>query len=171
MRLLRHTSASFVPPAGAAPWSLRHHVRPSDSRMLNGSSTWAARDSQRVPMWRASNERRGIAAQAFLALTPSLRHTLPPAASMGSPPNPYPSAPEPQGASAPGHDRALIWRSCRSRGTAPSTSPPPQPTCSCGRHSRRSGPCTPCRPGSMSSTRWRRRGPRRRRREASRASR
>jgi len=71
----------------------------------------------------------------------------------------------------PGHDRALIWRSCRSRGTAPSTSPPPQPTCSCGRHSRRSGPCTPCRPGSMSSTRWRRRGPRRRRREASRASR
>ena len=62
-------------------------------------------------------------------------------------------------------------RARRSRGTAPSTSRPPRWTYPCAWRSRSPGLCRSYPPGSKSSTRWRRRGPRRTRRGAWRASR
>ena len=64
-----------------------------------------------------------------------------------------------------------LTRGCRSRGTARATSRTPQRPCPCGPHSRQSGPCRSCQPGSTSSTHSRRLRPRPTRPGASRASR
>lgn len=63
--------------------------------------------------------------------------------------------------------RVRLFRPCRhSRGTVPSTSPPPEPSSSYGWRSPRPGPCRSYRPGSTCCSRWRSRGLRRTRRGA-----